>query len=67
MAETAAEPLGVESRLAEDLPEPAGLSQEFFEDCVTVWRFLGNECGQVKVNDLAEAEEQVAGLKERGF
>jgi hypothetical protein len=59
--------LGVEGRLAEDLSKPAGFSQELFEHCVAVWRFLGNQGGQVKVNDLAEAEQEVARFKEGGF
>jgi hypothetical protein len=67
LSETTAKPLGVEGRLAEDLTEPAGFSQEVFEHCVTVWRFLGNQGWQVEVNGLTEAEKEVAWFKEWGF
>jgi hypothetical protein len=67
LAEATPEGLRVDRPLSENLTEPARFAQEFFKDCVAVWRFLRHQGGEVEVDYFAEPQEEVARFEERSF
>lgn len=67
LAEATPESLRVEGPLAEGLTEPARFAQEFFKDCVAVWGFFCHQGGEIEIDNLAEAQEEVTRFEERSF